>query len=414
MAAEKRFDSLSIRADFPILARNILNKRLVYLDNAATSQKPAAVIEALEHFYKSVNANVHRSIHTLGEEATAAYEQARAKLATFIKARDVNSVVFTRNTTEALNLVAAAWGYDRINEGDEIVVTEMEHHSNLLPWQVLANRKKAVLRYVPVEQDHTLNLETLQETLSPRTRIVCCSHVSNVLGTINDVKRIGELAHDAKAAFVVDAAQSAPLGAIDVQAIDCDFLAFSGHKMMGPTGIGVLFGKRELLQEMAPYQAGGEMVTEVWKDKASWADPPARFEAGTPDIAGAVALGAAADYISQWPSERILQHERALALKARAGIEKLEGATTYCPHISKSTGILSFNIRGIHPHDVAAMLDESGIAIRAGHHCAQPLMRSLGIEATARASFYIYNTADEVDLFVDAVREVIKKFSGSS
>jgi cysteine desulfurase/selenocysteine lyase len=412
MAAEKSLDPLSIQSDFPILARSILNRKLVYLDNAATSQKPAAVIQALEHFYKSTNANVHRSIHTLGEEATAAYEQARGKLATFINAAEVNSVVFTRNTTEAINLVAATWGYAHINEGDEIIVTEMEHHSNLLPWQVLAGRKKAVLRYVPVDRDHTLHLERLHELLSPKTRIVCCSHVSNVLGTINDVKKIGELAHDAKAILVVDAAQSAPLGAIDVQAIDCDFLAFSGHKMMGPTGIGVLYGRADLLQQMGPYQAGGEMVRQVWKDGATWADPPARFEAGTPDVAGAVALGAAADYITQWPSEHILQHERTLALKARAEIEKLEGTTTYCPHIAKSTGILSFNVRGVHPHDVAAMLDEMGIAIRAGHHCAQPLMRSLGIEATARASFYIYNTADEVEVFVDALRQVIKKFNG--
>jgi cysteine desulfurase/selenocysteine lyase len=412
MPAEKRLDPLAIQADFPILARNILDKKLVYLDNAATSQKPAPVIQALEHFYKSINANVHRSVHTLGEEATAAYEHARARLATFINAREANSVVFTRNTTEAINLVAATWGYEHIEEGDEILVTEMEHHSNLLPWQVLAGRKKASLRYLPVERDHTLNLQLLQEMLSPKTRIVCCSHVSNVLGTINDVRKIGELAHAMESILVVDAAQSAPLAAIDVQAMGCDFLAFSGHKMMGPTGIGVLYGKTDLLQQMAPYQAGGEMVTQVWKDRATWADPPTRFEAGTPDIAGAVALGAAADYISQWPSEDILQHERTLALTARAEIEKIEGITTYCPHAAKSTGILSFNVRGIHPHDVAAMLDEMGIAIRAGHHCAQPLMRSLGIEATARASFYIYNTADEVDVFIDALRQVIKRFNG--
>lgn len=403
-------DSLSIRADFPILARKVPNEKLVYLDNAATTQKPTAVIEALEHFYRYSNANVHRSVHTLGEEATEAYEQARMKVAGFINAEDPSSIVFTRNTTESINLVAASWGDERIKEGDEILLTEMEHHSNLLPWQVLAQRKNAKLQYIPVKKDYTLDLDKARDLLSSKTKIVCCSHVSNVLGTINDVTAIRELAHEVGAILVVDAAQSAPLAAIDVKAAGCDFLAFSGHKMMGPTGIGVLFGRTELLREMAPYQAGGEMVTSVWKEKADWADPPMRFEAGTPDVAGVIGLGRAVDYISQWTSEQILKHERELLMSARRQIARLEEIVCYGSEEAKSAGILSFNIGGIHPHDVAAVLDEMGIAIRAGHHCAQPLMRSLGIEATARASFYIYNTEDDVEAFVEGVKRAIKTF----
>jgi cysteine desulfurase/selenocysteine lyase len=402
-------DSLSIRADFPILARKISNERLVYLDNAATTQKPTAVIEALEHFYRYSNANVHRSVHTLGEEATLAYEQARMKVAGFINAEDPASIVFTRNTTESINLVAASWGYEHVKEGDEILLTEMEHHSNLLPWQVLAQRKNAKLQYIPVRKDYTLDLDPARDLLNRKTKIVCCSHVSNVLGTINDVKKMAELAHEVGAILVVDAAQSAPLAAIDVKAVGCDFLAFSGHKMMGPTGTGVLFGRTELLREMAPYQVGGEMVTSVWKDKASWADPPMRFEAGTPDVAGVIGLGRAVDYISQWTSEQILNHERDLSMSARRQIAGLEGIVCYGSEAT-SAGILSFNIRGIHPHDVAAVLDEMGIAIRAGHHCAQPLMRSLGVEATARASFYIYNSEDDVEAFVEGVKRAIKTF----
>lgn len=392
-----------IRQDFPVLRRQVHGKRLVYLDNAATSQKPYSVIRALTEYYENYNANVHRAIHALGEEATAAYEGARQKIAEFIGAESPRSIVFTRGASEALNMVAYAWGQAHVGEGDEIVITQMEHHSNLIPWQQLARRTRATLRYVSLTEDGRLDLSNLDEFINERTRIVAVTHVSNVLGTVNPVKQIAAKAHAVGAICVVDGAQSAPHMPIDVREIGCDFFAFSGHKMCGPTGVGVLYGKLELLEEMDPFLFGGEMIDSVTLEEATWKAAPHRFEAGTPNIAGVIGLGAAVDYLKSLGMENVARHEAALT---KYCVERMRAevpdVVLYGPE-EASSGIVCFNLPGVHPHDLAQVLDHAGVAIRAGHHCAQPLMHWLGVPATARASLYLYNNEEDVEIFVSAL-----------
>jgi len=408
------FDVQALRQDFPILSRQVHGRPLVYLDNAATTQKPQAVIEALVHFYEHHNANIHRAIHTLGEEATAAYEETRAKVCQFINASRPETIVFTRNATEALNLVAYAWGRHNLGPGDEILLTEMEHHSNLVPWQRLAQEVGAVVRYISVSEEGTLTLDGLDEIIGEKTKLVGVTHVSNALGTINPLEEIVAAAHRKRALVVIDGAQSVPHMPVDVQALDCDFLAFSGHKMLGPTGVGVLYGRYELLEEMEPFLTGGEMIRRVRLDGATWNDVPWKFEAGTPNIADVIAFGAALDYLSALGMENVRAHEEALTVYALRRLRQLEDIIVYGPKdASQRGGVISFNYPDIHPHDVGTILDREGLAIRAGHHCAQPLMRRLGVTGTVRASFYIYNTPEEADALIEGV-EKVRAFFGDA
>lgn len=400
VAREPAFDVRAIRQDFPILHQEVHGRPLVYLDNAASSQKPRAVIEAVDRYYRSDNANVHRGIHTLSERASQAYEKARRKVARFIHARSAKEVIWTRNTTESINLVAYSWGRANIGPGDEILLTEMEHHSNLIPWQLLAEEKGATLRFIRVTDDGLLDLDDLDELLTQRTKLVSLVHMSNVLGTVNPVAEITRRAHAVGAKVLLDGAQSVPHLPVDVQALDCDFLAFSGHKMCGPTGIGVLYGKRELLEEMPPFLGGGDMIKEVYLDSASWNELPFKFEAGTPSIAQAIGLGVAVDYLNETGMEAIHRHEQDVVRYALEALSQVEGLVIYGPPAEMRGGVTTFNVPGVHPHDLATILDSEGIAIRAGHHCAQPLMRRYNVPATARASFYLYNTADEVDALI--------------
>lgn len=407
-------DSEAIRKDFPILGRTIQGKPLIYLDSAATSQKPHQVIERITTYYERSNANVHRSVHVLGEEATALYENARDTVCRFIHAPCREGIIFTRGTTEAINLVAYSWGRAHVREGDEILLTEMEHHSNLIPWQLLAQEKRARLVFLEIGEDGRLRIDQLGTLLTKKTRLVAVMQASNVLGTINPVRFIVEKAHAVGAVVLVDAAQAVPHMPIDVQELGCDFLAFSGHKMLGPTGIGVLFGKPELLEEMPPFLGGGEMIREVWVDRATWNHLPWKFEAGTPDVAEAIGLGAAIEYLEDLGMEAILAHGRTLVRDALLAMSQLEGVTVYGPHVANErVPLVAFNCRGIHPHDLAAALDEEGIAVRAGHHCAQPLMRRLGVAGTARASFYLYNTSSEVQTFAQGVKKALALWSHS-
>lgn len=404
-------DSETIREQFPLLTRSVHGKPLIYLDNAATSQKPFQVIERMREYYERSNANIHRSVHALGEEATALYEQARDTVTRFIHAPSQEGVIFTRGTTEAINLVAYSWGRSHIKKGDEILLTEMEHHSNLIPWQLLAKEKGARLVFLEI-QDGGLQLEHLSERLTDRTKLVAVTQASNVLGTIVPVRHIVEAAHAVGAVVLVDAAQAVPHFRVNVQDLGCDFLAFSGHKMLGPTGIGVLYGKPELLDEMPPFLGGGEMVREVWPHDASWNALPLKFEAGTPNIAGAIGLAAAIEYLEHVGMDAILAHGRALIREALAALSDLDGVTIYGPtDAEERVPLIAFNCSGIHPHDLAAALDEDGIAVRAGHHCAQPLMRRLGVAGTARASFYLYNTHAEVQSFLQSVNRTIEIWS---
>jgi cysteine desulfurase/selenocysteine lyase len=396
------YDVEEIRRDFPILERRIEGKRLVYLDNAATSQKPRRVIEALAEYYEEHNANIHRGVHRLAAEATAAYEEARQKAARFIGAPDVRGLVFTRGTTEAVNLVAHAWGRRGLREGDEVVLTEAEHHSNIVPWQLAARATGARLRFIPIREDGTLDMEEAERLIGPRTRLVGCIHASNVLATINPVEMLAELAHEAGALMLVDGAQSAPHLPVSVEDLGCDFYACSGHKMLGPTGVGVLWGKPEILEEMDPFLGGGEMIREVHLDYSTWNDLPYKFEAGTMNIAQAVGLGAAVDYLDELGMENVRAHERRLGEYAYRQLSEIEGITIYGPEKDR-TGLVSFSLPDVHPHDLSQLLDEEGVAIRSGHHCAQPLMRRLGVVATSRASFYLYNKEDEVDVLVEAL-----------
>jgi cysteine desulfurase/selenocysteine lyase len=406
-------DVQRIRKDFPILERQVYGKPLVYLDNAATSQKPRQVIDKLVDYYENYNANIHRAVHCLGEEATAAYEEARAKVAKFINAPSPECVIFTRNTTEAINLVAYTWGRVNVREGDEILLTQMEHHSNLIPWQRLAAEKGATIRYIEMTDQQTLALDGLENLFDSRTRIMAMPHVSNSMGTINPVEKIAPEARRNGTAFLVDGAQGAPHLPVDVQAIGCDFYAFSSHKMLGPTGIGVLYARKELLEEMEPFLGGGEMIRRVDFEGATWNDLPWKFEAGTPNIADAIGFGAAIDYLNDLGMENVRQHEIEITEYALNRLGEFDDITLYGPPDPRERGgVVSFNFSDLHPHDIGTVLDRHGVAIRAGHHCTQPLMRTLGVSGTARASFYIYNTLEEVDVLVEALeaaREFFKR-----
>ncbi|EAH4338568.1 cysteine desulfurase [Listeria monocytogenes] len=405
-------DIQKIRADFPILAQEINEKPLAYLDNAATSQKPKQVIEALTHYYEFDNANVHRGVHTLAARATDAYESARGKVAKFIHAREVAEIIFTRGTTSAINLVVDSYAEANIEAGDEIVISYLEHHSNLIPWQQLAKRKGAVLKYIELEEDGTISVEQAKKTIGEKTKIVALAHVSNVLGTITPIKEIAAIAHQFGAVILVDGAQAVPHMEVNVVDLDADFYAFSGHKMMAPTGIGALYGKRELLDAMEPTEFGGEMIDFVELYDSTWKELPWKFEAGTPIIGGAIALGAAIDYLAEVGLANIHAHEQTLASYAIEEMSKIEGITIYGPKdASKRCGLVTFNLEGAHPHDIATILDEDGIAIRAGHHCAQPLMKWLDVSSTARASFYIYNTKEEIDALIDGLK-LTKEYFG--
>ena len=401
----RQFDPRALREDFPILQRRVRGgKPLVYLDSAATSQKPAAVIQALEDFYRTTNANIHRGVYELSEAATLAYDQARAKVAKLINAPDPRQCIFVRNTTEAINLVAQSWGRANLGPGDIVVLSLLEHHSNIVPWQLVTRERGAELRYIDIDDSGRLRLEQLDEYLATgRVKLVSVTHVSNALGTINPVAEIVERAHAAGALALVDGAQSVPHLPVDVQALGVDFYAFSGHKMLGPMGIGVLYGRRELLEAMPPFLGGGDMIRTVTLEESTWADLPAKFEAGTPSVADAVALGAAVDYLQSLGMPAIRQHEKELVGYALARLDEIPGVTLYGPVGEDRSGVVSFTLGDVHPHDIAGILDSEGIAIRAGHHCAQPLMRRLGVVATARASVYLYNTEEDIDRLVDGL-----------
>ena len=403
------WDVAKVRADFPVLTRIVRGNPLVYLDNASTAQKPRSVLDAMDHYYRNTNANVHRGVHTLSGEATSAYEKARERVALFLGAQSPREIVFTSGTTAALNLVAQSYAGSVLRPGDEILVTEMEHHSNLVPWQLAAERAGARVRAIPVMDSGGLDLGALEQLLGPRTRIVAVSHASNVIGAINPVNAIAEMAHAVGAVVVVDGAQSAPHLRVNVSAIDCDFFAFSGHKLYGPMGIGVLYGKAALLEAMPPWQGGGGMIREVQIERSTWASPPERFEAGTPPVAEAVGLGAAIDYITAWDWDVLVGYEQELITEASRKLQTVPGVKILGEGADR-VSVLSMAIDGVHPHDAGTILDTRGIAVRAGHHCAQPLMRRFGVTATLRASFGAYNTTEEVDALVAGVREVRKVF----
>jgi cysteine desulfurase / selenocysteine lyase len=402
-------DIAAIREDFPILHQRIRGKPLVYLDNAATSQKPQSVIDAITGFYTRENANIHRGVHYLSERATVAYDEVRQKVARFINARTAREVIFTRGTTEGINLVAQSYGRTFLKPGDEILITGMEHHSNIVPWQLVSEQTGAVLRVAPMNGAGELDLAAFERLLGERTRLVSVVHLSNALGTINPIKRLVTLAHARGVPVLIDGAQSAPHLGLDVQDLDCDFLAFSGHKMFGPTGVGVLYGKESLLERMPPYQGGGDMIASVTFERSTWAEVPAKFEAGTPMIAQVVGLGAAIEYVNHLGLEAIREWEHQLLTYATERLESIGGLTVIGTARAKAS-VLGFVMDGIHPHDVGTILDDEGIAIRAGHHCAQPVMRHFGVPATARASFAIYNTCEEVDVLVEGLRRVKRMF----
>lgn len=405
-------DIKEVRRQFPILDQEVNGHPLVYLDSAATSQKPLRVIEAVNQYYREYNSNVHRGVHTLGTKATDRYEGAREKVRKFIGAESTEEIIFTKGTTAGLNLVARSFGDAQVQEGDEIVITYMEHHSNLIPWQQLAKRKGAVLKYVPMQKNGTLRLEDVEKTVTERTKIVAAALVSNVLGTINPVKEMAKIAHSRGAYMVVDAAQGAPHMKVDVRDLDCDFLAFSGHKMCGPTGIGVLYGKKALLEEMEPLEYGGEMIDFVGLYDSTWKELPWKFEGGTPIIAGAIGIGEAIDFLEEIGLDEITAHEQDLSAYCLGQLSELEGITVYGPESAdERAGLVTFNLENVHPHDAATILDAEGIAIRAGHHCAQPLMKWLDVTATARASFYLYNTKEDIDKLVAGIVKAKEYFT---
>lgn len=398
-------DIQEIREQFPILNQYVNSHPLIYLDSSATSQKPIAVIEALEIYYRKYNSNVHRGVHTLGTLATDAFENAREKVKEFIHAKESAEVVFTRGTTASLNLVAQCYVKEFLKEGDEILITLMEHHSNLIPWQQAAKATGAILKFIPIQPNGTIHLKDVEDAITSKTKFVSITHVSNVLGTILPVKQITEIAHRHGAVICVDAAQSAPHLEIDVQDIDCDFLAISGHKMAGPTGIGVLYGKRTLLEKMSPYEYGGEMIDFVDLYDSTWKEPPWKFEGGTPNIAGAIGLAVAIDFLLQIGLDEIHRHEQKLVKYALEELSSIEEISIYGPkQYNERSGLVTFNLQDVHPHDLATILDSEGIAIRAGHHCCQPLMKWLNVSATARASFYLYNTEKDIDALVNGIK----------
>lgn len=397
------FDAKKIRADFPVLNQIVNDEPLIYLDNAATTQKPQAVLDILNHYYLQDNANVHRGVHTLAERATAEFEAARKKVQQFIHANSNKEIVFTKGTTDSLNIIAQSYG-EFIQAGDEIVISKMEHHANLIPWQQLAKRKQAVLRYIPLTADGHLDVQAAKTIINEKTAIVALAQVSNVLGTVNPVKEIAQLAHQHQAIMVVDGAQAVAHMPVDVQDLDCDFYCFSGHKMCGPTGIGVLYGKQTLLEKMEPVAFGGEMIDFVDLYESTWTELPWKFEAGTPNIASAIGLGAAIDYLEKIGMQTIHEYEQAIVAELLPKLQQIDGLTIYGPqNPAEHTAVIAFNLDHLHPHDVASALDMQGIAVRAGHHCAQPLIKELGCFATARASFYFYNTKEEANQLVAAI-----------
>jgi cysteine desulfurase / selenocysteine lyase len=401
----------ALRADFPVLSRQVHGKPLVYLDNGASSQKPEAVIQTLDDYYRRYNSNVHRGVHTLSEEATARFEEARIKVAGFIHAPSDKQIIFTRGTTEGINLVAHSWGRANLGPGDEVLITQMEHHSNIVPWQILQEQMGFTLRYIPITPEGLLDMEQLPALLSERTKLLSFIHVSNVLGTINPVAELIAAARQVGAKVLLDGAQSVPHMPVDVQALDVDFMVFSSHKMCGPTGVGVLYGKRELLDAMPPWMGGGDMIREVKLSGSKWNSVPHKFEAGTPAIAEVIGLGAAVDYLESVGMEWIAAHERALVGYAYNCLQAIEGVRILGPAPAKRSGLLAFTLEGIHPHDIAAILDHEGVAVRAGHHCAQPVHDYYDIPASSRASFYLYNTLEEVDLLAAGLEQAIQIFA---
>lgn len=400
-----------IRNDFPILDQKVNGEPLVYLDSAATSQKPQAVIDGLIHYYQNDNANVHRSVYTLGQRATEEYENARQKVQRFINAKEDKEVIFTKGATDSLNLVASTYGEEHIKAGDEIVISIMEHHSNLIPWQQLAIRKQAKLKYIGLTKNGELDMKDAAQQITDKTKIVAIAHASNVLGVTNDIKELARIAHSHNAVIVADGAQAVPHQKVDVQDLDVDFYAFSGHKMLSPMGIGVLYGKKALLEAMRPYQYGGEMIDFVEKQKSTWTDLPWKFEAGTQNVAGAIGLGEAIDYLNEIGIDQVKAHEEELVEYLLPKLLQDQDLEVYGPHDPKKhNGVISFNIKGLHPHDVATALDMEGISVRAGHHCAQPLMKELGVVATVRASFYLYNTKADADKLLQAIAETKEFF----
>lgn len=404
-------DEKAILKDFPILNQKVNGERLAYLDNAATAQRPTPVLNELMRFYQNDNANVHRGVHTLAERATKEYEDARRKVQKFINAAQPEEVIFTKGTTDGLNLVASTYGEEHIQAGDEIVISIAEHHSNLVPWQQLAIKKHATLKFIELTKDGELDMADAAKKITDKTKIVAVTHASNVLGITPPLKQLAKMAHDHGAIFVGDGAQAAPHMKLDMQDLDVDFYAFSGHKMMSPMGIGVLYGKRQLLDDMEPYQYGGEMISDVYRDHTVFAEPPYKFEAGTQNVAGAIGLGAAVDYLDQIGMDNVEAHEHELVAYLLPQLEAMDHVTVYGPQDpAKHTGVVAFNIDGLHPHDVATALDMDGVAVRAGHHCAEPLMQDLNVVATARASFYLYNTKDDVDQLVNAIKDTKEFF----
>lgn len=401
-------DIRAIREQFPVLDQEVNGQPLVYLDSSATSQKPISVIEAVDDYYRHHNSNVHRGVHTLGNRATDLYEGARDKVRRFINAESTSEIIFNRGTTTALNTVASSYAYANLSEGDEIVLTYMEHHSNIIPWQQVAKATGAKLKYIPLQEDGTITIQDAKETITKNTKIVAIAHVSNVLGTINPVKEVAKIAHENDAIIVVDGAQGAPHLKVDVQDLDCDFYAFSGHKMCAPTGIGVLYGKKHLLENMEPIEFGGEMIDFVGLYDSTWKELPWKFEGGTPIISGAIGLGAAIDFLNEVGLDAIHEHEEKLAKHALESLRTIDGISIYGPETR--AGLVTFNLNDVHPHDTATVLDADGIAVRAGHHCAQPLMKWLDVTATARASFYLYNTEEEIDRLVDGLRKAKEYF----
>lgn len=407
--SKMKYDVSRIREDFPILKKKVHGKNLVYLDNAATTQKPTYVIDKVNKYYTTMNANIHRGVHALSQEATEAFEGARIQIKQFINALGKNQVIFTRGTTEAINLVASSYGRTHINEGDEIIISHMEHHSNIVPWQLLCKEKNAKLKVIPVNDDGDLIYEEFEKLVNERTKFVSIVYVSNSLGTINPVKDIIKYAHQFNIPVLIDAAQAVNHLKVDVQDLDCDFLAFSGHKIYGPTGIGALYGKVELLEAMPPYQGGGDMISKVTFEETTYNELPHKFEAGTPDIAGAIGLGAAIEYVTKIGMDNIKKHEKFLLEYATKQIAEVPGLRIIGTAKEK-TSVLSFVLENIHPHDIGTFLDFEGVAIRTGHHCTQPLMKRFNIPATSRASFAMYNTKEEVDVLIDGLKKIIEVF----
>ncbi|MEK7610835.1 MAG: cysteine desulfurase [Patescibacteria group bacterium] len=401
------FNVNTVREDFPILKRIINGYPLVYLDNAATSQKPRSVIAAIVDYYENHNANVHRGVHTLSEEATKLYEESRSRVAEFINAKQPEEIVFTKNSTEAINLVAFSYGSVNLKKGEEILISEMEHHSNIVPWQLLAERTGATLKFLPFNQDGGLEILNLKNHVSNRTKIVALTHVSNFFGTINPIKDIVKIAHRTGAIVLVDASQSAPHLPLDVQDLDCDFMAFTGHKMLGPMGIGVLYGRKSLLEKMPPFLGGGDMIRTVTLAGSTWNDVPYKFEAGTPNVEGAVGLSAAVTYLQQFDNNEIQDYETELIGYALSRLKEIDSVTIYGPPAGQErAALVSFNLKGAHPHDVATLLDREGIAVRSGYHCTMPAHSRLNIPASVRASFYFYNTKEEIDRLIGALMKV--------